>query len=178
MSDHCLIAVYGTVEDARSAIEVLQARDVPMQRVSLIAQSLHSDELHGYITVGDAEKTGAETGAWMGGIFGLLGGAAFLWVPGFGPLVVAGSVAASLVGMIPLGLSGVLTGGLIGAMVGRGTSSQRMKHYDELLKSGRLLVAAEGNHEELTDASNALPKQGLIEVSVHPIKEALVEEDR
>jgi hypothetical protein len=48
-------------------------------------------ELRGicYITPGDdLTPRGAAIGAWMGGLLSVLTGAAFLWVPGFGPLLV------------------------------------------------------------------------------------------
>jgi hypothetical protein len=46
-------------------------------------------EVVGSITVEDVAKKGLITGAWAGGLLGLLTGAAFLWIPGFGPLIVA-----------------------------------------------------------------------------------------
>lgn len=64
-------------------------------------------QIHGYITTGQVVGTGAGMGAWMGGIFGLLVGAAFVWVPGVGPLLVAGPPAAARLGGI---LNAVLHG--------------------------------------------------------------------
>jgi hypothetical protein len=67
--------------------------------VSIVSQNLEGEkQVHGYITTGDVAEKGAVTGAWVGGIFGLLIGAAFIWVPGFGPLLVAGPLAAAIGG--------------------------------------------------------------------------------
>ena len=48
-------------------------------------------------------------GAFWGGLWGLLVGAAFFWVPGVGPLLVAGPVAAWIIGDLE---GGVVVGGL------------------------------------------------------------------
>jgi hypothetical protein len=101
-------------------------------------------EVHGYVSAGDVAKAGANTGGWVGGIFGLLAGAAFIWVPGFGPLLVAGSFAAILLGSIVEGVAaGTAGGGLLGALVGWGVSKQHILKYEEHLKSGKYLLIAQ-----------------------------------
>ena len=49
-----------------------------------------------FVTTGTVAGEGASVGAWTGGVFGLLVGAAFLILSGFGPVVVAGPLAAAL----------------------------------------------------------------------------------
>ncbi|MGH3842368.1 MAG: general stress protein [Pseudonocardiaceae bacterium] len=62
---------------------------MPAEQVSIVGQDLHSEtHVHGFVTTGDVAKTGAKTGAWVGGLFGVLTGAALLFVPGVGALVV------------------------------------------------------------------------------------------
>ncbi len=49
---------------------------------------------------------------WFGGLFGLCVGAAFLVLPGIGPVVVAGPLTAALVG----GIEGALAGTALGSL--------------------------------------------------------------
>ena len=73
--------------------------EVSVNQISILAKDIQDEKkVHGYVTACDVSKTGAKTGAWVGGIFGLLVGSAFLWVPGVGPLIIAGSLAAALRG--------------------------------------------------------------------------------
>ena len=80
-----------------------------------------SEEPVGFISTGDYAKAGAETGAWFGGLFGLLVGAAFLILPGVGPVVVAGPLAAALLA----GLEGAIAGTALGSLAGR---ARRLGH--------------------------------------------------
>ena len=45
-------------------------------------------------------KYWGKMGAFWGGIGGLLFGSAFFWVPGIGPLLVAGPLASSIIGAL------------------------------------------------------------------------------
>jgi len=92
----------------------------------------------------------------MGGFFGLLMGAAFLWVPGIGPLMVAGPFAAALLGGVEGAIAGAAGGGLLGALIGWGVSKQHILKYEEHLKSGDYLVIAHGSQEEVEKARTIL----------------------
>jgi hypothetical protein len=41
---------------------------VPAEQVSIMGQDLHSEtQVHGFVTAGNVAKTGAKSGAWVGG---------------------------------------------------------------------------------------------------------------
>ena len=81
MNEHCVVGVYDVMSKAEEAIRKLDRTGFPIKQVSIVGQNLQSEkEVHGYVTAGDIAKGGAGTGAWVGGLFGLLIGAAFLWV--------------------------------------------------------------------------------------------------
>ena len=69
----------------------------------------------------DIARFSAAIGACFGGLLGLLAGAVFNWVPGFGSLVLAGPFAALLLSFEGI-LAGAAGGGLLGALVSRGLS--------------------------------------------------------
>lgn len=93
------IAVFAHIDEAEHAVQQLGVGGFPLEQVSIVTKDLGTEKkVHGFVTACDVANASAQTGAWMGGIFGLLVGAAFLWVPGVGPLVVAGSMTAALLG--------------------------------------------------------------------------------
>ncbi|MGC8780866.1 MAG: general stress protein [Anaerolineae bacterium] len=168
MSEQSVVGVYRTMSEAEEAVRVLDRGGFPIKQVSVLAQNLESEKaVHGYVTAGDVAKAGAGTGAWVGGLFGLLVGAAFIWVPGFGPLLVAGPFAAMLLGGVEGVMAGAASGGLLGALVGWGVSKQHILKYEEHLKGGKYLVIAHGSAEEVARAQNILQGTAAIEVTQH-----------
>jgi hypothetical protein len=90
-STDAVVGVYESMKDAESAVHTLLEHGVPAGQVSIVGQHLHSEtHVHGFVTTGDVAKTGAKSGAWVGGLFGVLTGAALLFVPGVGALIVLG----------------------------------------------------------------------------------------
>ncbi len=168
MSDQSVIGVYDTMSKAEQAITTLSKADFPITQVSITAQNLVSEkEIHGYVTAGDVARSGVGSGAWMGGLFGLLAGAAFVWVPGFGPLVVAGSLAAVLLAGVEGATVGAASGGVLGALAGWGVSKRHIIKYEEHIKGGMYLVIAHGTAEEVACANNILKGSGATEVTQH-----------
>ena len=139
MTDQSVVGVYETMAKAEDAVRMLNQGRFPIRQVSIIAQSLESErEVHGYVTGGDVARSGAGTGAWVGGLFGLLIGAAFIWVPGFGPLLVAGPVASMLLGGIEGALAGAAGGGILGFLAGLGISRKHILKYRGKAQGGQV----------------------------------------
>jgi uncharacterized membrane protein len=163
-----VVGIYHTMEAAEEAVHTLDRAGFPLKQVSIVAKNLESEkEIQGYITAGDVAATGAGTGAWVGGLFGLLIGAAFIWAPGFGPLLVAGPLAAMLLGGVEGAVVGAAGGGLLGALVGWGVSKQHILKYEEKVKSGRYLVIAHGDAEMVSKAHTILESTDAEELTVH-----------
>src|SRR4051794_21522148 len=96
-----VIAVYADHASAEEAVRRLQKEGIPMQNLSIIGKDFQAVEKPlGFVTTGDVAKGGAKVGAWTGGIFGLLVGAAFLILPGIGPVIAFGPLSVALLGGI------------------------------------------------------------------------------
>ncbi|HEX8788645.1 MAG TPA: hypothetical protein VF793_20845, partial [Telluria sp.] len=98
--------------------------------------------------LGSKAAEGAAAGAGIGGTIGavLAGVAAIgttLVIPGAG-LVVAGPLAAALAGA---GAGGI-TGGIIGALIGAGIPEERVKHYEEGIHRGGILMGVTPRSDE------------------------------
>lgn len=62
-----------------------------MKEVSIVARDFNTEEkVVGYYCAGERMKYRGTHGAFWGGLWGLLDGSGFFWVPGIGPTVVAG----------------------------------------------------------------------------------------
>lgn len=168
MNHQSVIGVYDVLSKAEDAIRTLDRTGFPIKQVSIVAKDLESErEVHGYVNAGDIAKGGAGTGAWLGGFFGLLFGAAFLWVPGFGPLLVAGPLSAALLGGVEGALAGAAGGGMLGALFGWGVSRQHILKYEERVKGGKYLVIAHGSPDEVERARGVLQNTEPEELNVH-----------
>ncbi|MCA9905172.1 MAG: DUF1269 domain-containing protein [Anaerolineae bacterium] len=168
MMTKSVVGVYNQVEDAEEAIGKLSTSGFPVNQVSIVAHDLESEkQVHGFVTTGDVAKEGAVTGGWVGGLFGLLVGAAFVWVPGFGPLLVAGPFAAALLGGIEGAVAGAAGGGLLGALFGWGISKQHILKYEEVVKGGKYLVIANGTEEQVKKAHEILGQTNTDELNLH-----------
>jgi len=166
--ENSIVEIYENMAAAEDAIRMLDRGGFPMKQISIVGQDLQSErEVHGFITTGDVAKSGAGTGAWAGGLFGLLMGAAFIWMPGFGPLVVAGPFASALLGGVEGVVAGAASGGLLGVLIGWGVSKQHIIKYEEHLKGGKYLLIVHGSQEDIDKARNILAVENAAEVAVH-----------
>jgi hypothetical protein len=163
-----VIAVYSDVDAAEEAVRQLGQGGFPIQHVSVIAQDLGSEKkIHGFVTACDVAKSSARTGTWVGGLFGLLVGAAFIWVPGVGPLVVAGSLASVLLGTLEGAVAGAAASGLLGWLLSLGISKQHILKYEECVKAGKYLVVAHGSAADTKKAQALLAGTKPEEVNAH-----------
>src|SRR6195256_4037144 len=121
--------LYDTYADAEAAVRGLEAAGVPHSDVSIVANNSDSwfssdtkvdRDRDGVDDRAEAAGKGAGLGAGVGGAAGLLAGLGLLAIPGLGPVVAAGWLAATAVGAA----TGAAAGGLVGALVGAGVSDE------------------------------------------------------
>src|SRR5262249_33458197 len=156
------------LDEAEEAVKKLGEGGFPIQHVSLIAKNLSSEQkVHGFVTSCDVAKSAARTGAWVGGIFGLLVGAAFLWVPGVGPLIVAGSLSSALLGGAEGAVAGAALSGVLGWLSALGISKQHILKYEESIMAGKYLVIAHGTAADADKARAILEGTRPVELTVH-----------
>jgi hypothetical protein len=80
---------------------------------------------------------GASTGGIVGGALGWLAGIGALAIPGIGPFVAAGPIAAALSGAAV----GAAVGGIAGALVGMGIPEYEARRYEGKVRSGNILIS-------------------------------------
>src|ERR1700730_11712023 len=126
--------LYDNYTDAQRAVARLEAAGVPHSEISIVANN--SDNWFGADKKVDRDRNGVDDraegagrgagiGAGLGGAAGLLAGLGLLAIPGLGPVVAAGWLAATAVGAA----AGAATGGLVGALTEAGVSKEEAPLY-------------------------------------------------
>jgi hypothetical protein len=108
----------------------------------------------------DGQRMTTGEGATVGGITGLLLGAAMMLIPGIGPIVAVGPIAAVLAGLVTGGVTGAVVGGIAGALLQAGLSDDEAKYYDERFQQGGYLVSVTTDDARYHDARQVLQHHG------------------
>jgi heat induced stress protein YflT len=171
-NENAVVAVYNNHAEAEQAVDQLKQAGFDMKKLSIVGKDYHTEEnVVGYYSAGDRMKYWGNMGAFWGGIWGLLFGAAFFFVPGIGPVLVAGPVAASIVA----GLEGaVVVGGLsvIGAgLYSIGIPKDSILRYEVALKADKYLLVAHGTADEVDKAKEMVGHTSPVEVNVHSVEQ-------
>jgi len=161
LHENSVIAVYASHDAAEAAIKELQVSGFEMKKLSIIGQDIHTDEhVVGYYNLDDRMKAWGKTGAFWGGLWGLLFGSAVFLVPGLGPLLVAGPLVAWIVGALE---GAIVVGGLsiVGAaLYNLGIPKDSIVRYEKALKTGKFLLIAHGVRFDATLAREILDRTG------------------
>jgi len=151
--DNAVVAIYASHVEAESAVKELQNAGFDMKKLSIVGREYQTDEhVVGYYNAGERMMYWGKLGAFWGGIWGLLFGSAAFFVPGIGPLVVAGPLVAWIVGALE---GAVVVGGL--SALGAGLYSLVIPHdsilrYQTALGVGKFLLIAHGSAQETGNA--------------------------
>jgi hypothetical protein len=133
--------LFDNYTDASAAVSALESAGVPSNDISIISNN--ADNRHGeHSNAGEGAGTGAGIGAVVGGAGGLLTGLGLMAIPGVGPVVAAGWLAATAAGAVAGAVAGGAAGGLIGAMTSSGVSEEEAHVYAEGVRRGGSLVTA------------------------------------
>jgi hypothetical protein len=152
-----VISIYPTHEAAESAVKALQKAGFDMKKLSILGRDYHTDEhVVGYYNTGDRVRVWGQTGAFWGGLWGFMVGSAFFWIPGIGPLLVAGPMVSWIVGA----LEGAILGAGLSA-VGAGLYSIGIPHgsilrFESALKTGKFVLIASGTELDAAKAQDIL----------------------
>jgi hypothetical protein len=162
------VAVYNSIDDAEQAVQKLAEGGFPVAKMSIVGRDFSTEKkIHGFVTPCDVAKSAAGTGAWLGGLFGLLVGAAFLWMPGIGPLFVAGSLSAAVLGGVEGAVAGAALAGVLGWLSSLGIDKQHILKYEESVKAGKCLLIVHGTPEDVARARQILEATSPAELHSH-----------
>ncbi|MFZ7942825.1 general stress protein [Neobacillus sp. 19] len=145
-----LVGVYDTESEVIQAVENLKRQGYAAEDISVIGKN--KEQVH-EINEATSTKTeeglvaGAATGGALGGLVGLLAGVGALAIPGVGPFIAAGPIAATLTGAAV----GAGAGGLAGALIGMGLPEEEAHRYEGLVNEGKFIVVVERRENHVGD---------------------------
>ncbi len=147
------VAVYESHRAAEDAIRMLAKSGFDMKKLSIVGRDYSTEEgVVGYYNNGNRMMAWGKTGAFWGGLWGLLFGSALFVVPGIGPLFAAGPVVAWIVSALE---GATLVGGMsaLGAgLYGIGIPKDSVLNYETQIKAGKFVVIAHGTHDEVAES--------------------------
>ena len=151
--NNAVVAIYKSHAEAEAAVKQLQRSGFDMKKLSIIGRDYHTDQhVVGYYNAGERMKYWGKAGAFWGGIWGLLFGSAFFFVPGVGPLLMAGPIVGWILGALE---GAVVVGGLsaLGAgLYGMGIPKDSILQYETAVQTGKFVVLAHGTEYEMVEA--------------------------
>ncbi|GHC60935.1 hypothetical protein [Neogemmobacter tilapiae] len=150
--------VYDDYTAAHAARLNVEALGLPGVEVSLMGnESIQAHYQHDPIRSPDevsGTATGAGVGATIGGGAGLLAGLGMIAIPGVGPLVAAGWLAATAVGAA----GGAVAGGAIGALADIGVPDEYAPVFSEAIRRGGVAVSVQFPESARADVEAALDR--------------------
>jgi uncharacterized membrane protein len=164
---HTIVGHFPSHSEAERVVLELQKKGFDMQKLSIIGKDYHTTEqVRGFLTWKDTAKAGAAGGGYwgsfVGGLFGILAGAGVLFIPGMGPIVVAGPIAGVLAGWLEgtlVGAAGAAAvGGLAGALGGLGIPKQEVVKYDTQIQAGEFIILVTGSNHDVSQAKQMLDR--------------------
>lgn len=162
------VAIYNTHTDAEAAITQLQAAGTDMKHLSIVGKDYRTeDHVVGYYNTGGNLKYWGKLGAFWAGVWKLLVGEAFFWMPGVGPILVGGPLVTSIVGTLE---GATVHNGLSAlgcALHTMGIPKSSVVNYESALKANKFLLVVHGVNGEASKAKEILQKTEPIELTAH-----------
>jgi hypothetical protein len=169
-----ITGLFDSYDAATAAVRALEALGIASHDISLVAnrgagtvggetKSFETDRTeaasHGGATAVDAGR-GAEIGATVGGVGGLLAGLGMIAIPGVGPVIAAGWLVSTIVGVVAGGVVGGAAGGLVGSLTHAGVPEADAHVYAEGVRRGGSLVTARVHDDQELAARSVLDRAG------------------
>ncbi len=158
-----VIGVFRSEDRAKEAINDLRAEGYDEREISMIVRDDEGGEGEekgeGFTMERQDLSEGVISGGALGGVAGILAGAGALLIPGVGPIVAAGPLAAFL--------TGVVGGGIVGGLVDYGIPEERGRHFENRVKQGDILVTLKVEEEKAEEVTSLLRRYGAEDVESH-----------
>ena len=164
--------LYDTRAHAEDAVRALKAAGIGDSDISMVAsQSDYGNPNHVADKIntdgaGNDAGAGAGIGGVLGGGAGLLAGLGLLAIPGLGPVVAAGWLAATATGAVAGAVAGGATGGIVGAMTDAGVDHNTANVYAESVRRGSSLVTARVPDDRRMEAERMLDQYHPVSAEV------------
>lgn len=151
--------VFSTMIDVERAVRELERVGVPNEAISIIAgdeEGRHKKYLETAHLASRSTGAAAASGASFGGGVGIMASLVALAIPGVGPIIAGGAIAAVVTGF-GVGAAG---GGLISAFHSMAIPHEKAPLYEEAVRRGALMVVVEVTDPMEQEVVNLLAENG------------------
>jgi hypothetical protein len=155
-----VIGVFNSRDNAEQAVNALRTKGFTTEEINIVSKN---KKQQGQDTeyVEDDITDGALAGGTLGGIGGLLLGAGALAIPGVGPVLAAGPIAAAL--------SGAVAGGITGGLIDWGIPAEVGRRYEQEVAQGGILAIIRSDAAKANQAAQILRQNGAKDVETHAL---------
>jgi uncharacterized membrane protein len=163
-----IVGSFDSFEEARRVVDELRQQGFSQEDISIVANNAagqysteEASEPSAKVSdAGAGAASGAAAGGLIGGAAGLIVGLMGLAIPGIGPIVAAGPLAATLAGA---GV-GAVAGGLIGGLTGAGVPEDEAQVYAEAVRRGGALVTVRAEDARAELAASTMRNCGAVDI--------------
>jgi uncharacterized protein (TIGR02271 family) len=165
-----VIGLFDNRAEAQSVVQELLGEGFQRDAISVMSKKLEGQDTKKGEAVAYVEEDGEEqikdmaigagTGAAIGGLAGLLLSLTSLAIPGIGPVLAAGPLAAVIAGA---GI-GATAGGLISGLTRLGVPEDDANYYAEGVRRGGTLISVEAADDKASRAVAIMKQHGAVEI--------------
>jgi uncharacterized protein (TIGR02271 family) len=161
-----VVGSFDSYGEAQQVVQALHQIGIAADDISIVARDRDQvgTQMSDARSTGNAAASGAGKGAAAGGVLGgaagLVAGLAGLAIPGIGPVIAAGPIAAALTGA---GI-GAVAGGLIGGLTSQGVSEEDAGYYAEAVRRGGALVTVRASDDVAERAAEIMERHNAHDV--------------
>ncbi len=166
-----IVGLFETRYEAVRAVEALKAAGFDPDQMSVVMRDREDAAVVAETTgvvdhSGDISAGGALGGGLLGGLAGLALGAGALAIPGIGPILAIGPIAAMLTG----GALGAATGGILGALTEAGVTEEDAADYQAGVEHGGILLTIHAPAAREAEVRQVLQDAGLRDLDHHRLR--------
>ncbi|MCX2699376.1 MULTISPECIES: hypothetical protein [Brucella/Ochrobactrum group] len=154
-----ITGLFDVYSSAKVAVSELESAGIPSSDISIVSREDEKDS-----NSAEGAGVGAGIGAAVGGAGGLLTGLGIMAIPGVGPVVAAGWLAATLTGAVGGAVVGGAAGGLIGAFTKAGVPEEDAHLYAEGVRRGGTVVTAKVPDDRYAEADAILSRSNRVDL--------------
>jgi uncharacterized membrane protein len=166
-----VVGLFESWNEAQRVVQDLMDSGFDREDISIVANDAagtYNQRTVGGTQAEEAATSGAVGGGVLGGVLGLLVGVGALAIPGIGPVIAAGPLAAALgsagAGALVGAGAGAATGGLVGGLVGLGIPDNDAEIYAEGIRRGGALVSVNTSDNRVDGVAMIMQQHGVIDI--------------
>lgn len=167
-SSRAVIGVFNSRGDAEKAVSQLRNKGFNTEEINIVSKDNKQGKNQNQ-TYDDDITDGALTGGTLGGISGLLLGAGVvasvgaMAIPGIGPIIASGPIAAAI--------GGAVAGGIAGGLIDWGIPAEASQRYEQSVAQGGILAVIRTASGKVDTAAQILRQYGATDIESHTAKQ-------